>query len=221
MGAFIKGIRKSRNRIRVDLLFRLRIIFSRKRPPYLINAHDLIDPYFSFYGNIKKTFLGMYFAELINRVSPEEEPHVSVYELLCFALAQLDRGGIAPDTLARIFEIRLMMLFGYQPFLEGCVACHCRIQTAGSFEFDLLKGGLVCRRCRDINEAMLVRITPGSVNFLKQAQRFELEKVRRLHLVQPLQKEVARFLQRYIQVQLDVRMRSYRFLKMVSGIHGS
>ena len=157
----------------------------------------------------------MYFAELINRVSPEEEPNPSVYELLCFVMAQMDKGRIALDTLARIFETRLLGLSGYQPYLEGCLVCRREIQQAKTYRFDLLKGGLICRECRSGSEksGSIIRIAPGTVHFLRQAQRFELEKVSRLHLVQPLKKEVERFLQRYIHVQLEVKIRSYRFLK--------
>lgn len=215
LSAIIKGIRKSRKRVPADILSRTHIIFSRKKPPYIINSFDLIDFHNSFYGNVGKTFFGMYFAELINRVSPEEEPNPSVYELLCFVMAQMDEGRIALDTLARIFETRLLGLSGYQPHLDGCLGCCRKVQKAKTYLFDLLKGGLICRECQSGSDmsGSIVRIAPGTVHFLRQAQRFELEKVSRLHLVQPLKKEVERLLQRYIQVQLEVNIRSYRFLK--------
>lgn len=178
----------------------------------MISGCDLLEFHSSFYGDIKKTFFGMYFAELINRVSPEEEPNASVYELFCFILEQLDKGLIALDTLARIFEVRLVALTGHQPYLEGCLLCHRQIQQAQSYGFDLIKGGLICRKCQGKNKESIIRVAPGTVHFLMQAQRFELEKVGRLYLVQRLKKEVERLLQHYIEVQLEVRLRSYRFL---------
>lgn len=211
----IKGIRKSRKRVSPDLLSCVRIIFSRKKPPYMISSCDLLDFHPSFYGDVKKTFFGMYFAELINRASPEEEPNAFVYELFCFVLAELDRGQIALDTLARIFEVRLVTLTGYQPYLDGCLICHRQIQLAKFYGFDLIKGGLICRKCQGKSKESIIRVSPGTVQFLTQAQRFELEKVGRLHLVQRLKKEIERFLQQYIETQLEVRLRSYRFLSLV------
>lgn len=178
----------------------------------MISSCDLLDFHLSFYGDIKKTFFGMYFAELINRASPEEEPNASVYELFCFVLDQLDKGRIALDTLARIFEVRLITLTGYQPYLEGCLICHRQIQQAKSYGFDLLKGGLICGKCQGKSKESVIRVAPGTVHFLTQAQRFELDKVGRLYLVQRLKKEVERLLQHYIETQLEVRLRSYRFL---------
>lgn len=211
----IKGIRKSRKRLRVDLLFRMRIFFSRKKRLTTITGCDLIDPHLSFYGNIQKTFYGFYFAELVDRVTPDEEPHASFYELFCFVLAKLDKGGLELSTLARIFEIRLMALVGYQPYLDGCSVCHRDIRPSPFYSFNLVQGGLVCRKCRERNKKGIIRVAPGTVNFLRQAQLFELEKIGRLHLVQPLKKEVEELLQRYIQIQLNVRIRSYRFLSLV------
>lgn len=48
--------------------------------------------------------------------------------------------------LAKVFILKTLSLFGYQPELHNCVECKKKIET-GNNRFDFLKGGLVCSEC--------------------------------------------------------------------------
>lgn len=85
-----------------------------------------------------------YVTELGRSSAPEKAPSESLLELV---ESVLDRLADAPARRAvrSAFELCLLEILGYLPYLEACVLCENSVPEVGALDFQ--KGGLLCGAC--------------------------------------------------------------------------
>ncbi len=77
---------------------------------------------------------------------PDHEPEPAVFECAVAFLAALDRGAPPQESLLSL-QIRVLMILGFAPTLDRCVACGKMPGAGRSASFDAARGGIVCRAC--------------------------------------------------------------------------
>ncbi|MCL1828152.1 MAG: DNA repair protein RecO [Oscillospiraceae bacterium] len=119
--------------------------------------------------------LGSYFAEMLDSAADEDSPGVEILNLGLNSLFALSRKLYEPGHIKAVFEMRLMCLSGYEPFLEGCSVCGEKMSTELHFSAD--GGGLRCKTClRETGERVLP-ICDASLNALRYIVYSEPKKV--------------------------------------------
>ena len=90
-----------------------------------------------------------YWVECIGLWMQEGQVRTDLFELLHFALSELDTQHIAPDMLSILFQMRFIGQEGFQPMLARCACCQTGIDQLAQDDFcvDLGKGGVVCNQC--------------------------------------------------------------------------
>src|SRR4030042_2960955 len=147
-----KGARRSKKRFQnaLDLFSHLRLMFFDREGMGLVRAEscDNLHGFPKIREDLKKIFYGNYYLELVNEMAGEREAHPEAFDLLFSFLSDLDMMAPEEERL-RMFEIRMLSLFGYRPHLIRCGLCkrdwdELKEIPAAFFSFE--KGTLICGR---------------------------------------------------------------------------
>ncbi|MBM4351540.1 MAG: DNA repair protein RecO [Deltaproteobacteria bacterium] len=213
-----KGARRSKKRFQnvLGLFSYLRLIFFDREGMGLVRAEsgDLLHLFPNIREDLKKIYYGNYYLELINEMASEREANPEAFDLLLSFLTDLDTEAPEEEQL-RMFEIRMLSLFGYRPHLIRCGLCKqdwTEMKEVPSVFFSLEKGTLVCDRCSK-NGERLIPLSLGTARLIDQVAQAELTKLRRLRFTSQALAESRGLLPRFITHQLGKELRSLKALR--------
>lgn len=213
-----KGARRSKKRFQnaLDQFSHLRLIFFEKEGVDLVRVEGC-DIQHSFPGireHLKKIFYGNYFLELVNEMSAEGEPHPEAFHLLLTFLVDLERMEPEEERL-RMFEIRMLSLFGYRPDMGRCGFCQTtweKLKEIPSVFFSLERGALVCESCSRSWDN-LIPLSLGTARLIEKVSQMELTKIHRLKFTSQALSESREILPKFIAHQLGKELKSLKALK--------
>ena len=208
----LKGIRKDHKKFgsNVDKFSVNEIIFYHhlNSDLHLVGQCDLRAFYFPIRKDLKRTLAASYMLELVERIMPAEEENKEVYRLMLDYLASLETD---PDInkLVHIFQIKILLLSGFQPHLDSCVKCNKPIK--GKTRFSLPLGGLICADC-PANEATVSMISPGTVASILHIEKTDWAGSLRLGLSASIKKELKFILNNFLVYHLERNLKSAKYL---------
>ena len=214
-----KGARKSRKRFQnaLGLFSYLRLIFYDREGLNLVRIEgcDVLTAFPRIRDHLQKIFCGEYFLELVNEMAGEREANREAFRLLLAFLSNLEAGEPQEEEL-RVFEIRMLSLFGYRPNMRKCDLCKRdweHLKEASPVFFSLDKGALVCDACsRSRNN--LVPLSLGTARLIERISQTELAKIRRLRFTSQALSESRELLPKFITYQLGKELKSFKILKI-------
>lgn len=112
---------------------------------YTVDSAEPVELFIALRDDIRKLALSQYFAELSDYAAQEDMPAPEHLKLLANTLYVLAKTERDPGLIKACFELRLMSVCGYRPYLDGCAECG-DDGFCGAF-FDPQAGGLICRAC--------------------------------------------------------------------------
>lgn len=215
-----KGARRSRKRFQnaLGLFSHLRLIFFDREGMGLMRVEscDILHPFPKIREDLKKIFYGNYYLELINEMAGERESNPEAFDLLLSFLHTLDETEPQEEEL-RMFEIRMLSLFGYQPNLKRCGLCKRDwedLQESPFVFFSPEKGTLVCGGCsKALNN--LIPLSLGTARLIEKISQMELAKIHRLRFTLQALSESRELLPRFITYQLGKELKSLRVLREI------
>jgi DNA repair protein RecO (recombination protein O) len=221
MKGIAKGARRSKKRFQnvLGLFSHLRLIFFDREGMGLVRAEsgDLLNAFPSIRENLKKIYYGNYYLELVNEMAGEREANPEAFDLLLSFLVDLEAMDPEEERL-RMFEIRMLSLFGYRPNLTRCGVCRRgweEMKEDPSAFFSLEKGTLVCSRCSR-NGEKLIPLSVGTARLIDQISQMELSKLNRLKFTPQALSESRGLLPKFITHQLGKELKSLKGLREVS-----
>ena len=216
-----KGARRSRKRFQnaLDLFSHLRLIFFDREGKDLVRAEgcDILNSFPHIRENLKKIFYGNYFLELVNEMAGEHEANPEAFDLLLSFLLTLEEMEPQEEQL-RMFEIRMLSLFGYRPNMRRCDVCKKDwedLKEASVF-FSLEKGALMCEKCSKAWNN-LIPLSLGTARLIERISQMELSKIHRLRFTPQALSESRELLPKFITYQLGKELKSLKALKEISG----
>lgn len=195
--ALAKGGRKSHRRFmnKLEPFKYIRGLFrGRRRGLMLLEAADIIRPFFHLTEDLKKTIYAFYAVELVRVMTPMWDPHPQVLELLLRFFNFLEEGEAGEDHL-RVLELRMLTLLGYRPRLDKCVRCGGELVGGGWFSLSL--GGVVCKKCKEGND--LIMLSEDTLKVLSHL----LKGKGRAPFLPKVKEEARRFLPAFIRYHTD------------------
>jgi DNA repair protein RecO (recombination protein O) len=212
-----KGARRSRKRFQnaLSLFSHLRLIFFDKEGLGLVRAEscDILHSFPRIKEDLRKILYGNYYLELVNEMAEEREASREAFELLLCFLSNLE--AMAPqEEQLRLFEIRMLSLFGYRPNMARCGLCKKGgedLQEIPSAFFSLEKGVLVCERC-SARSNNLIPLSLGTARLIEKISQMELSKVERMRFTSQALSESREILPKFISYQLGKELKSLKAL---------
>jgi DNA repair protein RecO (recombination protein O) len=133
----------------LDLLALCRILFLRKSSDALdlLTEAKLERRFRPPAGSLAALYAGYYVAELLAKLTENNDPHPELFDEADRALLAL-RAGADPGPILFRFELMALRLLGHLPSLDDCAECGAAVPTAPRVPFGLTAGGLLCPNCR-------------------------------------------------------------------------
>jgi len=140
---------------------------------------------------------------------PLEDKNKKVFDLLLNCLESVNAHTSDAEKIIHFFQIKLLILSGFKPHLDSCIACKKKIQEKASFSLRL--GGLVCQKCLD-RDRYSHDILKGTIASILHVENSDWQKVLNLALSNRVKQELRNILFNFLSVHLDKPLKSYRFI---------
>jgi len=215
-----KSAKRSKKRFGgiLELFNSLDIVVGRGRGKGLsiLQEASLIHPLFSSGADILKTAYASYWAELVHTWVEEGEVQPETYDLLTYALKELDCGAISCDVLSVIFQMKFLSLSGFCPNLSHCSTCRTGMDATpcSRMNIDLSKGGVVCESCAPF-ETENRCLSKGAIKQLQWIGGNGVHKAARIRFSKQALGESLQFLESFVPYHLGREPRSLKFLRQI------
>lgn len=192
-----RGSRKTTSRIagQLEPFSLVRIFVARTRGLHIISQVEAVEIFQGMRVNEVAITVAGIFAELVDWMTPEDQPNSDVFDLLQASLTLLDSGR-DPGLVTIAFELGLLRHLGYRPELYRCGVCGNELQL-GENGFSL-EGGVVCLNCRS-NTPSVLPISLDALKLLRAIDRGQLSGLLDLKINPAVLSETDSILAVYIQ----------------------
>ena len=212
-----KGAKKSKKRFSNKLeIFSLLDVFyddrSRSGLVRIVEA-ELLSPFISLREHYDRYVGGVLACELINFWAKDFDADSNIFNLLVWALQNIDRGK-SPRLVHIFFQLKLYTILGYKLDLSGCTKCGMAEQTGKPYIFHQGRHGLLCRNC---NPSFMSRETAAlsmnTIKLLQHAQDLPMEKLDRLRFSEASIHEALLLFKTYGHYLLQREIAAWDFLE--------
>ncbi len=216
-----KGARRSKKRFQnaLDLFSHLRLIFFDREGMGLMRAQgcDILYSFPKIREDLQRILYGTYFLEVANEMAGEREAHPEAFDLLLSFLRTLETMAPQEEQL-RMFEIRMLSIFGYRPNLKKCSLCKRDLEglreTPALF-FSVEKGTLLCSGCSKPADRILP-LSLGTVRLIEGISETELSKIHRFRFTPQALSESRELLPQFVSYQLGKELKSIKALGSIA-----
>jgi len=210
-----KGARKttSRRAGHVELFHRVELQLATGRTFDIVTDAQIIDAYKQLHEELPRLSYAYYVSELIDKLLVDDEENWPLYNLLSQTLAALDSSSVL-DLVTRYFELHLLNLLGYRPYLFECASCQTPLTEAAD-RWSTANGGMLCPVCAP-REPQALPISLPAFKVLRYLQREPLVAIDDLQrLSEPLRHELERLLRATLRLILERDLKSVTFLDAI------
>ena len=208
-----KGVRKTTSRLagHIELFTRVNLMLAEGRNLDILTQAEIVAPYRALRLDLERISYAYYVAELLDKLTSDEEGQSPAYNLLANTLDALDTAP-QPELAVRRFELRLLAMLGYKPYLFQCAACQEELTEAADRWTPT--GGMLCPRCA-AGDPGASPISLAAFKALRFLQRESLDAVLQLRLGKELRRELEDVLKRTIRPILERDLKSVQFVDAV------
>jgi DNA repair protein RecO (recombination protein O) len=219
--AIAKGVRRQKSRLGGSLepFAELRVQMARGRTFDVVTQVSVGHAWLRLRDSLESAATAWYIAELADRSLEERHGAQPLYALLRRAYELLDR-GMAPDRVARWYEMHLADELGVRPELERCVECDRLLEPDDQFRWVPPLGGVLCQRDPG-PPAARTSLTIDALKLLRAYQRLDAEALAELRLASIVEHEVEVAMRAFIATALEREARSLPFLDEVRANHAA
>jgi len=172
-----------------------------------LNGGEILSSHQKLREDLMKAAYASYLAELLEKLTGENEPNGMMFEQLLAALKAIEEDK-EPSTVLHIMEMKMLALAGYLPELEQCVSCG---SDQGEYGLSPGNGGLLCRSCK-IKDPHSLPLSDAGLKLLRLFQRVDLRRLGSIELKPTTKAELKRAMRALTDTHLDVRLKSRSFL---------
>ncbi len=215
--AIAKGIRRPTSRIGGSLepLAELRLQLAKGRTFDVVTQVTMQHAWLGLHDRLEVTATAWYCGELLDRSLEERHAAEPLYLLLRRAYELLD-AGMAPERVARWFEMRLCEELGVRPEVDRCVECDRLLEAGDEVRWIPRLGGVLCGRHAGPPMAA-AGLSTEALKVLKAYQRMDVEALAGLRLPGVVEAEVERVMGEFVRHVMERDTRSRRFLEEVKA----
>jgi len=213
--AIAKGIRRPTSRIGGSLepFAELTVLLARGRTFDVVTQVSVGHAWLNLRDSLEGAATAWYLAELADRSLEERHAAEPVYALLKRGYELLD-AGMAPNRVARWFEMHLADELGMRPEVDRCVECDRVLEVDRRFRWVPPLGGVLCDRCPGPPHDR-TGLTLDALKLLKAYQRQDVEALAGLRLSVATEREVESAMRDFLRHALERDARSLAFLDEV------
>lgn len=209
--AIAKGVRRPRSKMggHLELLTHSSLMLARGKNLDIITQSQTISSFLPLRGDLWRSSLAIYAAELVDQFTAEHVENYPLYKLLLNTLGWLCETQDV-ELILRYFELKLLTHLGYKPELHRCLGCSSSLEPTTNF-FSPGGGGVLCPRCRE-NEPLTQPISLNALKVMRFLQDSDYTRASRVRLSAALSRELESLMRHYIRYLLEREVKSVAFL---------
>jgi len=212
--AVAKGVRKPKSRQRAgsQLFTYADFLLYRGRSLDTVSQASPKESFAHLWWDLDQSMAATGMAELLDAATIPGQPHGDLFALTltCFFLLE----HYEPQLLLGAYTLRLLTDLGYCPRLGECAECGGVVSGEKMF-FSWETGGTVCGRCRKTSGKW---VSAGSIAFMRQLLKSDLDKLDRLRWNSVMQQEIMGILQIYAEQRVEKTLRSWNMGRTIRGV---
>lgn len=212
LSVLARGVKRTTSRMagHLEPLSLSTVVAARGRNLDTITQADTVESFFRLRSEPEKLFHGFAVAELLDKLTPEQEEHRAVWDLFVSTLRGIEKDP-DPWAPASYFNVRLLVLAGYAPELQVCVNCGEALDPRQVYYSPRL-GGTLCPACRTADVGALA-VSANAIKVLRLASGPDYGAYRAVKIGPALRGEIDALLRENVRRLLDVEMNSARLFK--------
>lgn len=176
---------------------------------YTINEASVIELFHPLHKDLQKLSLATYFAQVADVMSQEDMPNPQLLSLLLNCMYALCNLPIPEQQVKAVFELRIAVLGGYAPDLNGCFYCQCETPD----RFNLSQGHLECSRCGGSQDGIRLPVSPGALNAMRYICYCNEKKLFSFTLGEEALEQLSHVTEGYLATQLERGFSTLDFYK--------
>jgi DNA repair protein RecO (recombination protein O) len=164
--------------------------------------------------SLEQLAVASYFAELTETVTQQDIPVPEIMALLLNSLYALDTLKKPVPIVKAGFELRLLCLTGYAPYLECCAVCGRQPEEP---RLHLQEGILCCRGCRTATGTAMT-LEQGTLSAMRHICTCASKRLFSFRLSPQSEKQLGDVCEAFLLTQLERGFHTLDFYKQVKGI---
>ena len=198
----------------LELFYGLNVVIREGRSVSFLEEVYIEKTFSNIRSDIMRTAYACYWSEIIVQWIEEGTPQKKLYDLLEFALDELDKKQRTPEEISIIFQMKFLEITGFLPELTKCGQCSCDIDAMTDIRlvFDVRAGWLLCNRCK-YNAVDGITLSKGTLKKMLWLCDSDIEKTLRIKFTGHAIQEALKFLEAFLPYHLEKEVRSLNFLR--------
>ncbi len=201
---FIKGAKKPKSRYNATIQFLCfsNFVLFKGKDMYLLNTSDIIESFYEYRNDIVKLTYASYFSDIINDVVYEGQQSHDILRLFLNTLYILEKSDRSPSLISRIFELRLLSVIGFAPFVSGCILCS-KTSFLKKIFFSFSKCGFICLECSLTSNKDCVELSFGAAKTINHIILSDMNYLFKIDLSDRVLYELEKISIRYLEERLE------------------
>jgi len=147
-----------------------------------------------------------YLIELVDKLTEQGESQSSLFRILLKSLFLIENiSKYSLNLLIESFQLKLLSILGYQPYIKGCINCEKKVSSASYLYFSLKLGGLLCENCKSIDEGR-VSLSREAFLLMRRLLFLKLEEISGEKINKEIVKETEMILRTYLSYHGQIKM---------------
>ncbi|MBN18847.1 MAG: DNA repair protein RecO [Chloroflexi bacterium] len=213
-----KGIRSPKSKFggSLETLNSVSLTIIKRNSLDLITESYTNTTYLNIRNNLSLLSKSMYWIELIDSLSVENEPIEKMFSLTEFTLNLINENQ-CNDLSLRYLELKLITITGYFPEIFKCIYCRDTLIPKDHY-FSFKDGGVFCEKCTNHSSSSLLKVTLDCMKLLRYLNREkDITKIQNLEIDKFILIEIEKFFISYLKYILEKDIKSYEFIKSISN----
>lgn len=205
VSAVARGVKRPTSKLagHLEPLTLTHIVAAHGRNLDTVTQASTVEPWGRLRSEPERIFQGLLAAELLDKLTPDHEENGALWRLFVETLRRLDEED-DPWPAMLYYQVRLLVVAGYQPELEVCVQCEGSLDPAAVY-YSARLGGLLCPAHR-LTDAGSVQVSANAVKVLRTATSSPYPAFRRLRVSLELRAELDRLLRLNQRTMLEIEL---------------
>jgi DNA repair protein RecO (recombination protein O) len=209
---FAKGAKRPKNKLAAGTQFLCYCdyVLYKGKDMFNVYSSDVIEPFYEIRNDVVKLTYAAHYVDIINDIVQENQPAARVLQLFLNILHLISKTDKNPELLTCIFELRVLSIIGYAPYVKSCMECGCEDDKVYFFSFK--KCGLMCSGCM-LKEEAGMKLSSGTIKTLKHIVYAPLNQLFNFSVSPEVLLELRKISKRYLKDRLEKDYTKLDFLK--------
>lgn len=202
--AIAKGARKIKSKLagHLELFYLSNLMIAEGKNISTITGAQTINNYSYLRNNLKYLNKAYYLAEILDKMTEENENNQELFNLIQEILAKIDDNPL----FLSYFNLQILKILGHTPELSFCVCCHKKLDQKEINFFSAKFGGIICIECQN-NDLQRKNVSASEIKILRLLSD---NKINIIKQIKPLSDNAANTIEWFLEFVMEREIKSKR-----------